>query len=98
MSNLQNTKNTPNYTDIYVPALIPDMLQTMIIKLDQKYNRRPDLLAYDLYGNAKLWWVFALYNRNEIVDPIHDFVAGAELVVPTEQFALGLQWIFLKMN
>ena len=34
-----------------VPAQADDYLYT----IENQYKRRPDLLAYDLYGDAKLW-------------------------------------------
>jgi len=55
---------------------------TETITLEAKYEEKPDLLAYDLYGNAKLWWVFALFNQDELVDPIVDFKTGLKISVP----------------
>lgn len=55
---------------------------TTTIIIENKYESRPDLLAYDLYGNPKLWWVFALFNQDTLNDPIVDFSAGLELQVP----------------
>lgn len=43
---------------------------------------RPDILAYDLYGDAGLWWVFAARNPNTIEDPIFDFQAGRVIYLP----------------
>ena len=37
------------------------------------YNLRPDLLAYDLYEDSRLWWVFAQRNPNALTDPLFDF-------------------------
>jgi len=46
------------------------------------YQYRPDLLANDLYGNAGLWWVFAMRNPNIIQDPVFDFYAGQTIFIP----------------
>lgn len=46
------------------------------------YHERPDLLAFQLYGNSRLWWVFPLRNPDLIQDPIRDFVAGLTIIVP----------------
>ena len=43
---------------------------------------RPDLLAYDLYGNVEVWWVFALRNLEKIKDPLADFKTGLSIKVP----------------
>lgn len=50
--------------------------------IENQYKHRPDLLAYDLYGNVKLWWVFVQRNMNVIKDPIYDFVPGTVIYLP----------------
>ncbi len=59
-----------------------DNTSTKEITLEEKYNEKPDLLAHDLYGNAKLWWVFGLFNQDELSDPIIDFKTGLKISVP----------------
>jgi hypothetical protein len=39
-------------------------------------------LAFDLYGDANLWWVFAARNPNVIRDPIFDFLPGVRIYIP----------------
>jgi len=63
-----------------VPAEQDDYLYT----IENQYNRRPDLLAYDLYGDSKLWWVFVQRNMETIKDPIYDFVVGTKIYIPKE--------------
>lgn len=46
------------------------------------YALRPDKLAFDLYGDAGLWWVFAVRNPNVIEDPIFDFGVGKTIYLP----------------
>jgi len=42
------------------------------------------MLAYDLYQDARLWWVFAQRNPNRLgADPYFNFVAGLGIYVPT---------------
>jgi hypothetical protein len=50
--------------------------------LAPKYNTRPDLLAYDLYGAANLMWVVLQYNL--IVDINDEFVTGAKITLPSK--------------
>ena len=50
--------------------------------IERTYAYRPDLLAYDLYGSPRLWWVFAQRNPNEIEDPIYDFRPGVTIQLP----------------
>ena len=62
-------------------------------QIDAIYRGRPDLLAFDLYGTADLWWVFSVRNPNVIQDPIFDFVPGVIIFVPQKKnltAALGL--------
>lgn len=54
------------------------------------YDERPDLLAHQLYGNSRLWWVFALRNPDVIKDPIRDFKAGTEIMLPSEESVQNL--------
>lgn len=89
-SHLSATSVANGYADIYTPPIVPDFNQTERFTLTQKYDRRPDLLAYDLYGEAKFWWIFALYNKNAILDPINDFTTGKILNIPKRNFVTGL--------
>lgn len=50
--------------------------------IENQYRYRPDLLAYDLYGDARLWWVFVQRNMSKIKDPIYDFEAGTAIYCP----------------
>ena len=50
--------------------------------IEEKYNQRPDMLAYDRFGSAKFWWVFSMRNKDQLVDPIQDFRAGVTIRIP----------------
>ena len=50
--------------------------------IESQYKHRPDLLAYDLYGNPKLWWVFVQRNMSVLRDPIYDFDTGTVIYIP----------------
>lgn len=72
------------YLDVMNPVVDnPGDYNTTSITISPQHNQRPDLLAHQLYGNSKLWWVFAEFNPDELNDPIVDFVAGKTIVVPT---------------
>jgi len=58
-----------------------EILTTTYI-ITSAYANRPDKLAHKLYGNARLWWVFAEFNPDLLRDPIIDFVSGLEIQVP----------------
>lgn len=78
-----------DYLDLYVPPIEPNFDKADTFIITQKYDRRPDLLAYDLYNDSKYWWLFALYNRNVIKDPLFDFKAGLEILIPTDLTSIG---------
>jgi hypothetical protein len=89
-SHLRATNIVNGYTDIYVPPLVPKFNQTDKFTITQKYVNRPDLLAYDLYGDAHFWWLFVLYNKNSLVDPINDFTLGKIILVPRRDVVAGI--------
>lgn len=89
-SHLRSTPIVNGYAEIYNPPIIPNFEQTEEFVITQKYDRRPDLLAYELYGEAKFWWLFVLYNKNAIVDPINDFTTGKRILVPLRSFVAGI--------
>ena len=87
------TPNFGNFLDIMELRTIPKLAGDVVYEIDVVYERRPDLLANDLYGDANLWWVFAARNPNAIEDPIFDFVAGRIIYIPSQEtlnVALGI--------
>ena len=78
--------NTPTqegqYLDILRIRPIPAESDNVLITIQPQYNHRPDLLAFDLYGDKDLWWVFAQRNMEILKDPIFDMVPGIEIYVP----------------
>ena len=66
----------------YVPRTITADADDVSYTIDRIYAYRPDLLAFDLYGSPRLWWVFAQRNPNEIEDRIYDFKPGVTIRLP----------------
>ena len=62
---------------------IPKSTADRLYAIESRYENRPDLLAHELYGTVKLWWVFALRNPDVLVDPINDFVEGTVIQLPS---------------
>jgi hypothetical protein len=83
-SNYRNTAIIDNkYLGIYnSPVVDVADHETKNIIIENKFNNRPDLLAHSLYGNSKLWWVFAEFNPDTLKDPIIDFESGITIIVP----------------
>ena len=78
------TPVTDFYLDIAKFPTAADLLKNKtpeIIVVDPKFQNRPDLLSYELYGNSSYWWVIALINRNQLRDPIRDLKTGMVLRV-----------------
>ena len=68
--------------DILKPRTITAEADDQSYTIERTYAYRPDLLAYDLYGTPRLWWVFAQRNPDEIEDPIYDFKPGVTIQLP----------------
>jgi hypothetical protein len=88
--------NTPmwgQFLDVWQGIVIPPDVSDAIYQIDPPYNLRPDLLAYDMYQDSNLWWIFAARNPNVLIDPLLNFVAPTIIYVPTKTVvmkALGL--------
>ncbi len=70
------------FLDVMVNRPIPKETDDTLFKINQTYQYRPDLLAFDLYDKAELWWVFYQRNPNTLVAPPWDFAAGTEIYLP----------------
>ena len=70
------------FLDVMVNRPIPLNPSDIYYQIPQIYEYRPDLLAYDLYGDSRLWWVFAQRNPNRLKDPYFDFKAGVGIYIP----------------
>ena len=70
------------FLDVLVDRPIPKLGSDRYWEITQTYNLRPDMLAYDLYANPKLWWVFASRNPNALKDPFFDFTTGTSIYLP----------------
>lgn len=70
------------YLDVMIDRPIPTVPTDIYWEITTGYNLRPDLLAYDLYNNSKLWWVFAARNPNRLPDPLFSFITGVGIYLP----------------
>lgn len=61
---------------------VPSEPDDFLYVIENQYKFRPDLLAYDLYYDSKLWWIFAQRNMNILKDPIFDFLPGTQIYLP----------------
>jgi len=79
-----NTPVNRFYLGLMVNRNIPKLADDIQFVITETYNLRPDLLAFDLYGESGLWWVFAQRNPNTIVDPLYDFTTGTKIYLPKQ--------------
>lgn len=77
-----NTPITQDYLDILKIRPVSAELSDYLYTIEAQYTNRPDLLAFDLYGDAALWWVFIQRNLDVLQDPIFDFVPGVQIYIP----------------
>jgi len=88
---------TTGYSQFFLDTMtnraIPTLPDDLSFTINLTYQYRPDLLAYDLYSNPGLWWVFYQRNPNTLTKPPLDFAVGVEIFLPriaTLQTVLGI--------
>ena len=70
------------FLDTMVNRAIPKEDDDTLFTINLTYQYRPDLLAFDLYGTATLWWVFYQRNPNTLTAPPMDFAVGTTIFLP----------------
>lgn len=74
------------YLDYNLPRDIPPADTDDFYIIPPKYDEQPWRLSYDLYGNERLYYVFALLNADLLEeDPIYNFKSGLTIRVPSSQ-------------
>ena len=77
---------TTTYSQFFLDVMqnrpIPKEVDDVFFKINQTYQYRPDLLAYDLYQQSGLWWVFYQRNPNTLTAPPWDFESGRSIYLP----------------
>ena len=82
LSPYYSTNQSSGYLDVIEWRSIPVEDDDILFTLTKSYEHRPDLLAYDLYGDVGLWWVFSVRNSSKIKDPVFDMLAGTAIYIP----------------
>ena len=80
-----NTPTNNLYLELLEIRSVPAEADDFRYTIESHYKHRPDLLAYDLYGNPKLWWVFVQRNMTVLKDPIYDFRPGTAIYLPKQR-------------
>ena len=92
LSPYYTTQLAGSYLDVANFRQISGEYDDVSFTVTSQYEFRPDLLAYDLYGDVNLWWVFSVRNKDKVKDPIYDLYAGQTIYLPklsTLQNVLG---------
>lgn len=76
------TTTQTSYLDVINFRDIPAQVNDLPWTVTPPYMHRPDLLAWDLYQDVTLWWVFAVRNKDLIEDPVYDLVPGLTIYIP----------------
>ena len=76
------TNTRGDYLDVMTQRSVVNDRTDETYTIESKYDMRPDLLAYDRFGSSRYWWLFAMRNKNTIIDPIQDFRAGVTIRIP----------------
>jgi hypothetical protein len=77
-----NTVENNLYLELLTIRPVPAEADDYKYTIENQYKHRPDLLAFDLYGNPGLWWVFVQRNMETLKDPIYDFSPGTVIYCP----------------
>lgn len=85
-----STKTNNGYLGYYSPVDIPIEDSTnMVITITPEYAQKPGKLAYDLYGDSRLLWVFRYFNNDKIEDMIFDMKEGMQILAPSKDRLLN---------
>ena len=80
------------FLDVMTDRTFPKESDDLSFTINLTYQYRPDLLAFDLYGDSRLWWVFYQRNPSTLTKPPLDFAANTVIYLPkitTLKSALG---------
>lgn len=76
------TQQGTGYLDVMAWRSVPAAADDILFTVTSSYENRPDLLAYDLYNDVDLWWVFSARNPSILKDPVFDLKAGTKIYLP----------------
>jgi hypothetical protein len=76
------SEQTNGYLDVMTWRTVPAENDDLLFTVTKSYEHRPDLLAYDLYKDVGLWWVFSERNPAVLKDPVFDLEAGVKIYLP----------------
>lgn len=54
-----------------------------IYQIPTKFHHQPWRLAKEKYGNERLYYIFAVLNKDILKDPVYNFNAGITIRIPS---------------
>ena len=84
LSPYANTRENSLFLELLQIRPVPAEPDDFLYTIENQYEHRPDLLAFDVYGESKLWWVFVQRNLSVLKDPIFDFTPGTKIYLPKQ--------------
>ena len=78
------------YLDLWTDPDLPSLTSDEQMAIPPKFDKRPDLMAYDLYGDPNYWWIFAVRNKDILIDTVEDFTAGTVIAIVPKDSLLSL--------
>lgn len=74
------TRDNEDFLVLRKPLELEEAEGDVFVTITQDLTKRPDLIADKAYGNRALWW--AIYEFNEVTDPMFDLQPGRILRIP----------------
>lgn len=70
------------FLDVNRLPRVPERLDDEEYTIEPMFENRPDLLANEVYGNPRVWWLIVMRNLDIIKDPLRDFRTGVTIQLP----------------
>jgi len=81
-STLFNIDNVIFFDTPDFPEIVPQD-DDIVHKIESGEENRIDLLSYDFYKTAELWWVIMLANNKFLIT---DFKVGEDIIIPSPRY------------
>lgn len=82
-SPFKNAEQGTWYLGYNIPKHMKPSSDDDIYTIEGKYNEQPWRLAKALYGDERLYYIFAILNPDLLVDPVYDFKTGITIRIPS---------------
>lgn len=84
---IDKNRSGEDFLTLRKPLNLEEAKGDIFVRITQELEQRPDLIAFKAYRNHDLWW--AIYEFNNINDPLFDLVQGQTLRLPEKERLLA---------